>query len=355
MPENSVKKPTIYDVAKEAGVSPATVSRVLNHYPQVKRSTSERVIAAIKKLEFQRDEAKSASQLLASSGNRVLPSNQPRIFVLSIPHTASSSYAGFIEGAQSAAQKNGHHLLINSTPVNEYNFEFFITTMKNHNIAGIIASETIAANDLMKINNYFPLVQCGEYNASVEQLSYISMDDIHMARLAADLLKKSGADRVIYVTGPTQQQSMFRRSQGFQQFFAAGGDDFHPDYLYTLSFTDAAYSAAQITAMLKERKPDAVLTSNAMQAVFVLRAAHALGLSVPSELQVLSLEDAPNAAYFSPAVSAMSNSWYEIGFRAFELLLSEFLDPYKQKQHILLKSEYIHRETTLPARKESLL
>ena len=119
MHKNPKKAPTIYDVAKEAGVSPATVSRVLNHYSQVKRSTSECVIAAIKKLDFQRDEAKSIPQLLASSGQRALPSGQPRVFLLSVPHTASSSYAGFIEGAQSAAQKNGHHLLINSTPVNE--------------------------------------------------------------------------------------------------------------------------------------------------------------------------------------------------------------------------------------------
>lgn len=355
MHKNSVKKPTIYDVAKEAGVSPATVSRVLNHYSQVKRETSERVIAAIKKLEFQRDEAKSASQLLASSVNRVLPSGQPRVFVLSIPHTASSTNTGFIEGAQSAAQKNGHYLLINGTSFTEYNFDFFITTMKAHNIAGIIATETITATDLLRINNYFPLVQCGEYNASVEQLSYISMDDIHMARLAADLLKKSGADRIMYVTGTTKQQAMFRRSQGFQQFFAAGGNDFNPDYLYTLSFTDAAYAIEQISIMLKKYMPDAVMTSNAMQATFVLRAAHALGLSIPSELQVLSLEDAPVATYFSPAVSAMSSSWYEIGFRAFELLLSEFLDPYTQKQHILLKSEYIPRETTIAARKDALL
>lgn len=347
MHKNQKKAPTIYDVAKEAGVSPATVSRVLNHYSQVKRSTSERVIAAIKKLGFQRDEAKSTPQLLASFGHRALPSGQPRIFLLSVPHTASSPYAGFIEGAQNAAQKNGHHLLINSTPVNEYNFDFFITTMKAHNIAGIIATETIAAADLLKINNYFPLVQCGEYNASVEQLSYVGMDDIQMARFATDLLKKSGADRLLYITAPTEQQSMFRRSQGFQQSFAAGGDSFSPDYLYTLPFTDAAYATEQITLLLRKRIPDAVLTSNAMQAAFVLRAAHTLGLEVPSGLQILSLEDPPSTAYISPTVSAMSSCWYEIGFRAFEVLLAEFQDPYAQKQHILLKSEYLQRDTTL--------
>lgn len=346
MHKNQKKAPTIYDVAKEAGVSPATVSRVLNHYSQVKRSTSERVIAAIKKLDFQRNEAKSSSQLLASPVNRALSSGQPRIFLLSVPHTASSSYAGFIEGAQSAAQKNGHHLLINSTPVNEYNFDFFVTTMKAHNIAGIIATETIAAADLLKINNYFPLVQCGEYNASVEQLSYVGMDDIRMVRFAADLLKKSGADRLLYITAPTEQQSMFRRSQGFQQSFAASGDGFHPDLIYTLPFTDAAYAMEQITVMLKRNLPDAVLTSNAAQAAFVLHAAHTLGLKIPSGLQVLSLEEPLPDAYFSPPVSAMSSSWYEIGFRAFELLLSEFLDPYAPKQHILLKSEYIRRSTT---------
>lgn len=346
MHKNPKKAPTIYDVAKEAGVSPATVSRVLNHYPQVKRSTSERVIAAIKKLDFQRNEAKSSSQLLASPVNRALSSGQPRIFLLSVPHTVSSPYAGFIEGAQSAAQKNGHHLLINSTPVNEYNFDFFITTMKAHNIAGIIATETIAASDLLKINNYFPLVQCGEYNASVEQLSYVAIDDIHMACFAAGLLKKSGADRLLYITAPTEQQSMFRRSQGFQQSFAADGDSFHSDFIYTLPFTDAAYATEQITVMLKRNMPDAILTSNAAQAAFVLRAAHTLGLEVPLGLQVLSLEEPPSDAYIFPSVSAMSSSWYEIGFRAFEILLEEFQDPYAKKQHILLKSEYLQRGTT---------
>nr|WP_302142526.1 LacI family DNA-binding transcriptional regulator [uncultured Schaedlerella sp.] len=180
------KAPTIYDVALEAGVSPATVSRVMNHYSQVKRDTSEKVIATMKKLDFQRNEAKSAPQLLGSSVNRALPSNQPRVFVLSIPHTASSPYAAFIEGAQTAAQKNGHHLLINSTPVDRYNFDFFIATMKSHNIAGILTTETIAAPDLSGINDHLPLVQCGEYNASVEQLSSISIDDTATARSAAE-------------------------------------------------------------------------------------------------------------------------------------------------------------------------
>lgn len=186
------KAPTIYDVAREAGVSPATVSRVMNHYSQVKRDTSEKVIAAMKKLDFQRNEAKSASQLLGSSVNRALPSNQPRVFVLSVPHTASSPYAAFIEGAQTAAQKNGHHLLINSTPVDRYNFDFFIATMKSHNIAGILTTETIAAPDLSGINDHLPLVQCGEYNASVEQISSISIDDTATACSAADILRARG-------------------------------------------------------------------------------------------------------------------------------------------------------------------
>lgn len=172
------------------------------------------------------------------------------------------------------------------------------------------------------------------------------MDDIQMARFAADLLKKSGADRLLYITAPTEQQSMFRRNQGFQQSFAASGDSFHPNFIYTLPFTDAAYATEQITVMLKRNLPDAVLTSNAAQAAFVLRAAHTLGLDIPSRLQVLSLEEPLPDAYLSPPVSAMSSSWYEIGFRAFELLLSEFLDPYTPKQHILLKSEYIRRSTT---------
>lgn len=337
---------TIYDVAREAGVSPATVSRVLNHYPQVKRSTSERVITAMKKLDFHRNDAKSSSQLLSSSANRTLPPDLPRIFLLSILHTASSPYAGFIEGAQSAAQKNGHHLLINSTPVNEYNFDFFIATMKAHNIAGIISTETIAASDLLKINNCLPLVQCGEYNASVEQLSYVGIDDIHMAHYAAGLLKKTGADRLLYITVPANQQSMFRRSQGFQQFFAASGGSFHPDFIYALHSTDVSYATGQIASVLKRNMPDAVLTSNAQQAILVLRAAHMLEIDVPSKLQILSLEDSESLAYCSPPISAMGSLWYEIGFRAFELLLSEFRNPYTPKQHILLKSEYIQRNTT---------
>ena len=341
------KAPTIYDVAREAGVSPATVSRVMNHYSQVKRDTSERVIAAMKKLDFERNEAKSAPQLLGSSVNRALPSNQPRVFVLSVPHTASSPYAAFIEGAQTAAQKNGHHLLINSTPVDRYNFDFFIATMKSHNIAGILTTETIAAPDLSGINDHLPLVQCGEYNASVEQLSSISIDDTATARSAADILRARGARKLLYITAPLERQSLVRRSQGFQQSYAENEELFSPDFQYVLPSADPLYAAEKLTEPLKRVMPDAVLTSDARQAASVLRAADMLGIRVPDRLQILSLEDEPAAVQVFPAVSAMSGSYYEIGFRAFELLLSEFLDPYARKQHILLSSEYIRRETTL--------
>lgn len=230
------KNPTIYDVAKEAGVSPATVSRVMNHYTQVKRETSEKVIAAIKRLEFERSEAKSAAQRIDSSISRILPSGQPRIFILSIPQIDSPFYVDMIRGAQNAAQKNGHHLLINSTPVNENNFDFFIATMKSHNIAGILTTETLGVSALLKINDQFPLVQCDEYNPAVEQLSYVSIDNKPMIHLADNPPKESDVIKKLY---------------------------------------------------------------------------------------------------------------YEIGFQAFEQLLSEFINPYAQKNHILLESKYILQETTI--------
>lgn len=340
------RPPTIYDVAQEAGVSAATVSRVLNHYSLVRRETSEKVIAAVKKLGFVRNESKSIPQMV-SSLNAQPGELRPHIFVLSMPRPVSALSHSLMEGAQTAAARAGHHLLMNTTPVNEHNSDFFITTLKDHGIAGILVTESISEAALLKVNRHLPMVQCGEYNASVEQLSFVSVDDLLVCTMAVNLLLEGGAKKILYLTTPEVTQTLSRRGQGFRQAMAASGQTYDPSLVHTLPDADTAYIAGQMSDILARTTPDAVLTSNDVLAVSALQSAARKGMDVPRELQILSLEDGPLAAQYAPAVSAVKNPYYAVGFHAFGQLLEEFRHPFSEKKHLLLKPELIRRETTM--------
>lgn len=340
------KQSTIYDVAAAANVSVATVSRVINHYEQVKRSTSEKVLNAMTKLSFDIEQARDASNKKRHSKPLALRKETAELFIISIPKLTNNFYTELIEGAQAAAKKHGHHILINNTTINSLNSDFYISLLKTHNIAGMILTESMSTTALTKVKNIFPVVQCSEYNEEFDNLSYVGIDDTNATYEMTQYFISTGYRKIAYLTTPLKHQYAVRRKRGFTKALSEAGLVMNSDWIIEIDNMDFEKAVVQIQQLLNTYPPEAIIAVSDTFAAAAIKAAERSGLRVPEDIAIMGMDDTATALSATPTISTVFQPRYQLGYTAFELLLTETFHPHLPKQKILLNTHLIFREST---------
>lgn len=340
---------TIYDVAREAGVSAATASRVINHPEQVTHKTQKKVLAAIEALAFDTEKKKEVSASQSSTGFR-RKKNEQQLFILSVPHLSNVFFLDIMDGAQTAAQKNGHHLLINNTPIRSSNSDLFLSLLKSHGAAGIITTETIPSPELEKLTSLFPIVQCSEYNEEMDQISYVSINDMETAYQATKYFTENGYRHIGMLTTEAPFGFTIRRNRGYQKALSEAHIPFYPGLVACFPDMDLERSISQAEIYLRSCKPDALVCISDIYAAAAVKAAERLHICVPEQLSIIGIDDIPIASSSSPSISSMRQPRYELGYTAFEYLLEEYENPFTPKRRTFLETELILRESTLPVK-----
>mgnify|MGYP000219954592 FL=1 len=159
---------TIYDVAKLAKVSAATVSRVLKGDSSVNASTYRRVEDAAAALKYERR-------------LRQYPP-QNRLIVLNVPTLNNAFYSRIISGAQDAAVTEGYHVLVNAQQINEVNVEAFLAMLRGVKAVGLIELNALTTDIARYLSQQIPLVRCCEYDDGLPEIAHVSIDDFEATR-----------------------------------------------------------------------------------------------------------------------------------------------------------------------------
>lgn len=336
---------TIYDVAKASGVSVATVSRVINHYDQVKRQTSLKVLEAMELLSFDIEGARTNK-----TGKMHKPQNIRNLsglFVISVPELSNTFYTDLINGAQTSAQKNGHHLLINNTLINHLNSDYYLGLLKSHNISGMILTETLSTTALQKVKSHFPIVQCSEYNEEIDNVSYVSINDSKTTYEMTNYFINKGYKKIAYITTPIIHQYAMRRKRGYLRALSDAGLAPNPHWMMELADIELDKSIVQITEMLSANPPEAIVAISDTFAAAAIKAAQRINLDIPMDISIMGIDDTPIARSTTPTISTVSQPRYHLGYTAFELLLKETQYPHLPSRQIQLDTSMIFRESTL--------
>ena len=182
-------KITVADIAKKAGVSPATVSRVLRHRELVKSETIQQV-----------ENAMSALGCLLEKGTIAAATEQPLI-ILNVPELDNVFYLKVIDGALVSAKAHGYRLLINDSPLDRSSIYSFINLLKQVHAAGVILLNHVSKEQLDMIHSVVPLVQCSEYNEHADY-PYVSIDDYSAATSAAEYIVSCNCNKIAMINGP---------------------------------------------------------------------------------------------------------------------------------------------------------
>ena len=337
-----MNRPTQVDVARRAGVSRATVSYVLNGLTEgrvpISNETRQRVSVAIEELGYEPD---ARAQALRSGSTKTIA------FI--IPDLRNPHFCEYATGIEEAARASGYHMLLSNTTLNdEYAVKIFKDLTRRRFDGLILASAFILESDeaqatLAQVRKSgLPIVELSE-NYGVDSVAA----DYHDAtKEVMTYLLSLGHHRIGMIYGVGGHELAEDRLQPYRTCLDAAGIPIDDDLIVDCGPTiEDGYRASKKLLELASR-PTAIIAINDLLAIGALRAAADLGLRVPDNLSVVSFDDIPMADYLVPRLTTVTKNAYELGKKAFEVLLARIQSPDLPRQLIHSSAKLIIREST---------
>jgi LacI family transcriptional regulator len=337
MSSKSSRTPTIYDVAKAAGVSISTVSRVINASSSVSDDTRERVQKAIDRLAFvPKAEARARAM-----------KDFARIGVLT-PFFTAPAFVQRLRGVAQGLLSTRYELTIFTIEsLDHLNYYLATLPVTGHLEGLILLSLRVNDESAKKLKDHGLETVLIEFPR--QDLNTVEIDDIAGGEMAAEYLISKGHQRLAFL-GDTTDLGEFAilpitmRLLGFQKGIEKAGLSLPIDFICTSQYT-VIDAERQIEPLLtRPDRPTAIFCATDMQALGVLNKARALGLRIPQDLAVLGFDNLDLADYVG--LSTIHQSLDESGRLAVEILLSRIKDPERPLRHVRLPLTIIERQTT---------
>jgi len=299
---------TITDVAARAGVSSATVSRVLQGSPRVSRDALERVQTAIAELGYR-----------PSGVARSLRNQETGTLGLIVTNITNPFYPEIVRGAEDAAQRMGASIILCNAAEDPEREIAYLDLLLERRVDGVI----VAAGGLTQRHEDFlsvfpaPLVLI---NADLPggQVPAVLSDDEAGGRAAAVHLLELGHSRLIHISGPTVREAVSLRLSGVRAAVAAAGRAVTLEVVEGDGYLAGGMAVRQVAQRL--RPPYAIIAHNDLTAVGAMHALFDLGIRCPDEVSVVGFDDIALAAYTNPAMTTVAQDKYSMGRLAVETI-----------------------------------
>lgn len=304
---------TIKDVARAAGVSTQTVSRVLNNRPDVSRETRTRVQNVISKLGY-------APNVFARNLSRGR-SNTLGVVAYGLVYYGSSST---LTGIENRANELGYSLTLSLIDrVEPSRVDRILYDLLSKRVAGIIWAVPSDINYLEWLTEKFSRLQTPHIyiNKGPNGSDFITALDNRLGgRLATEHLVEGGFQRIGIITGPRSWWEAQERLAGWREVVSAQGYSEIDELIVEGDWNPASGDVGLHTLLDRDPDIDAVFVSNDQMSLGALKAARRLGLSVPDNLGIVGFDDIPEAAYFYPSLTTVRQNTHRLGALAVEVI-----------------------------------
>ena len=311
-----VRRITIKDIARQAGVSPQTVSRALNNKSEIHPETQARVLRIAKQLGYR-----------PNSVARSLATQRTRNIGLVVPDVSNPFFASVARGIQDAAHQNQYNVFLCNTDENAEREQSAILSLEAQRVDGILlCSSRLPEPDLLQLaERYQPLVLVNRSIAH-PQTGCVLVDDARAMQEAVQYLIDLGHQRIGLLAGPTKSHSGQQRTQGYYRAMRDANLD--PPSKWQIPCPPQVDGGQAAARELLKRAPEltVLVAYNDLVAVGALRACAELELRVPTDCAILGCDDVLLAALVSPPLTTIHIPTYELGQRATGLLL-EMMEP----------------------------
>jgi LacI family transcriptional regulator len=309
---------TLKDVAREAQVSTATVSRVINGHGNVTDATRARILGIIERLRYVPDSAaRSLSTGLSNTIGVLLPDLHGQFF------------SEIIRGIDQAARRRGLHLLLTGVHGSAREAALAIRALKGR-VDGLLIMSPYADSAFLADHSAedTPAVLI---NSPVRGHSHSSfcLDNRGGARDMVRHLAAVGHRRIAFIAGPQDNFDATERLAGYCEAIRALGPDVH-EFVLPGDFSEESGARAATRLLSLDERPDAVFAANDMMALGCLRALADAGVSVPGDVALAGFDDIPMARFVAPALTTVHVPMAELGERALDGVADAVAAPGRQ-------------------------
>lgn len=296
---------TIHDVAERAGVSVATVSRVLNGKVPVREETSRQVLEVARSLHY-----------VPNTAARALSIRRSHTIGILLPDVHGDFFSEVIRGIDLAARRAGYHLLVSGSHNDRDELAAVLQAMRGRVDGLIVMSPDVRKTALPDAAADQPVVLL---NSVAEDADVITIDNFGGALAMTRYLSRLGHRRIAFVKGPEENADASERLRGYREAMRESGAA-RPELETAGDFSEQAGYDAAVRLLHAPERPTAIFAANDSMAVGVLAGVTAQELSVPRDISVAGFDDIPIARYLAPPLTTIKVDIAELGRRAFEVV-----------------------------------
>jgi LacI family fructose operon transcriptional repressor len=328
---------SIKDVAEAAGVSTATVSRVLSNGLHVRPEVRERVKAAVERLDYR-------PNLVARS----LRSQQSTTIGLIVSDIRNPFFTSLSRAVEDTMYEQGFSVLLCNTDEQPEKEAIYLNLMRDTSIAGVIISPTRrTVASFTDSNNPFPVVVVDRSIPNVD-VDAVLLDNVDAAYRLTTHLIEQGYRRIGALC--SDMSTGLERQTGYEKALREHGLALRAEHVkYVPPKMEAGYAAA-LKMIDTAEPPDALFTVNSLLAAGALQAIQERHLTIPDDIALVTFDETTWASLVQPAITLIAQPTYEIGQTAAELLLQRIADPGRSTRQVILKGQLLVRGSSTPRR-----
>jgi LacI family transcriptional regulator len=327
---------TINDVAKRAGVSPVTVSRVLNDAPNVNAATREKVTRAIAELGY-------VPNVVARS----LRSRRTRTLALILPDITNPFWPTVARGVEDAAQKGGYTVLLCNSDENADKQARYLEVVVSQQVDGVIIAPCDSdSTHLALLRGHRIATVVVDRRIDDWDVDTVRGDSIGGAHALVRHLIELGHKRIAMLTGPENTSTSQDRVAGYEAALNRAGIPVDEDLIRYGEYREAAGHEMMLALLRGHPEITAVFAANNAIAVGAVEAIGERGLRVPQDIALVCFDDLSSASQLFPFLTVAEQPAYQIGFEAAQLLLNSLsAEAPLAPRHIMLPTRLIVRQS----------
>ncbi|MBC1520951.1 catabolite control protein A [Listeria aquatica] len=328
---------TIYDVAREANVSMATVSRVVNGNPNVKPVTRKKVLDVINQLGYR-----------PNAVARGLASKRTTTVGVIIPDISNVFYAELARGIEDIATMYKYNIILSSSDENEDKELQVLNTLLGKQVDGIIYMGEKITEQLQEEFNRspVPVVLAGAIDMK-QNLASVNIDYLEATKAAVELFIQNGHKQIAFVTGSLEEPvNRELKLKGYQEALKKAGISYNENYVIEADYDYNSGVRAFEQLNQLEKRPNAVIVTDDELAIGILNTALDAGVKVPDELEIMTSNNTKLTLMSRPQLSTIVQPLYDIGAVAMRLLTKLMTSEEVEEKTVVLPHSEKLRGTT---------